>query len=177
MICKAIIYNSDLDNLAKKSSLSSDEAFLLRFKNALETRIQANFYVQFMHLKTYLILKYQNIKMEFVQIDNGANLTSRGKLQKFREGTQKGFPDVMILLSIKSINRVIFIETKRIGTPSQIKISPDQEIWQEKLTEMHWKSYITNNPVFFRQKICQEIENFFNFYTVDNLSHPNTNLN
>lgn len=173
---KAIIYNSDIDNLYKKSSMSSNEAVLLRYKGALETKIQSHIYTNFKNFKLYILNKYPGAKLHFVQFDNGGKMSKTierggkiiytGRLQKTREGTQKGFCDLGIFLSTSSgqFNQIIFVEAKRVGTPSQIKINPEQQSWFEELNSMGWKCHITNNPLYFSKIICKEIEAFFEYY-------------
>ena len=72
-----------------------------------------------------------------------------------------GFPDVVILASLAGSQLVIFVEFKRIGTPSQVKISDNQKHWNEVLQAMGFLAFITNNPLYFEKVICGEIRKFF----------------
>lgn len=133
----------------------------MRYLNALETTIQSHGRNHFLHLKQEMVWKYPGAEMEFIQLDNGTNLTQTGKFKKWREGTVSGFPDVTILLSWKGQQKIIFVEFKRIGVPSSVKISDNQKAWNQKLQAMGFQAHIMNNPIYFEKKICGEIRKFF----------------
>ena len=156
-----IIYNKDIGELSKSSVMSAEAATLLLYLNAVEEKIQTHARNQFLRLKQEIINKYPDAKMEFVQIDNGGNLTLQGRVAKARQGTANGFPDVMLIMSFRGQNMTFFVEFKRIGTPSQIKISEEQKAWNQKLNSMGFLAYITNNPIFFEIEICGKIRGWF----------------
>ena len=118
-------------------------------------------------------LKVQNKfnQLEFVQIDNGD--TAGGKLteiqrmvlykRKKAEGGRKGFSDVMMPFYSATLNYhdVVFCEVKKIAAPSGINLREEQLDWFLKLNSMGFKSYITNNPIFFKKVVLEEIKNYF----------------
>lgn len=160
---KPIIYNSDIKQISTKPSITPMEATLLRYENALETTIQQHCRNIFLRMSQEIKVKYKGARLKFVQIDNGANLSVGGKIRKWKEGTVADFPDVLLLASTpcKQFNMIGFVEFKRIGTPSQIKIKEGQLECQKDLQDMGWPSYITNNPFYFEQVICQRFVEFF----------------
>lgn len=160
MINDPIIYNRDIEELSQRSFIPSELSVLMRYLNALETTIQSHGRNHFLHLKQEMVWKYPGAEMEFIQLDNGANLTQTGKFKKWREGTVSGFPDVTILLSWKGQQKIIFVEFKRIGVPSSVKVSDNQKDWNQKLQAMGFLAFITNNPIYFEKKSAERSENF-----------------
>lgn len=154
---KPIIYNKDLREIQKKQQISTDELFLLQFasnkKGCLEKQIQEICHIMFCN-------KFDG--RGFIAVDNGD--TAGGNLKPFQRialyknkkkmGTKHGFPDVMLIVK----NKIVFVEFKRIGTPSQIDIKQDQLDYQKWLTDNGFKAYITNNPLFFRDVILKEFK-------------------
>jgi len=154
---KPIIHNKDIKAIAKKAetqSISQDELLLLKLENAVETKIQQTCRQMF--------LQQFRDKGLFVQIDNG-NTFAKGVSQAQRmalfrrkeaEGSLAGFSDSMMLLN----GKVVFVEFKRIGTPSQINIRPEQQKYCDWLNANGFKAYITNNPIYFRDIILKEFK-------------------
>jgi hypothetical protein len=110
-------------------------------------------------------------ELEFVQNDNGdtagGSLTQIQRMvlykRKKAEGSRKGFPDCSMLLFNQGLNLrdTIFCEVKKIAAQSSIHIREEQLELFLKLNGMGFKSYITNNPIFFRDKVLGEVRNFF----------------
>lgn len=150
---KPIIYNKDIKELENKATLTTDEMILCRLgKGCLEKVIQETCHTMFK-------LKFD--PRGFIAIDNGD--TAGGNLKDYQRivlyknkkklGTKHGFPDVMLIKE----GKIVFVEFKRIGSESQIDIKQDQLDYQEWLKSMGFKSYITNNPVYFNNVILKEL--------------------
>jgi hypothetical protein len=73
-----------------------------------------------------------------VAIPNGAKRGQRAMNQALREGLQPGFPDVLCLAP----GRVAFIEFK----DAKGKLSPGQEVWLEKLSDMGFPATVCRDP-------------------------------
>jgi hypothetical protein len=146
---RSIIYLSDIKELSKQKEISNQDLFYLRLPKAryLETYIQQQCKKIFDNLQ----LKYQNIPMQFLQIDNGGEYSSiANKMRKKAEGTVKGASDVIMFIK----NKVIFCEFKRIGAPSQIDIKQEQVDFQERMKkDFNCYCIITNNPLYFNSYI------------------------
>ena len=109
--------------------------------------------------------------MEAVKNDNGdavvSKLTDNQRMafyaRKKAEGFKGGFPDLTILLfnSRLCLRDTMYLELKRIDAPSGIHLTEEQLVWFVKLNNMGYNSYITNNPIFFRDVVLKEIKNFF----------------
>ena len=109
--------------------------------------------------------------MEAVKNDNGdavvSKLTDNQRMafyaRKKAEGFKGGFPDLTILLfnSRLCLRDTMYLELKRIDAPSGIHLTEEQLDWFVKLNNMGYNSYITNNPIFFRDVVLKEIRNFF----------------
>jgi len=149
---KPILYNKDLRVLEKKDTLTTDEMILLRLgRGCLEKEIQKT-------CNTIFCAKFD--PKGFVAIDNGD--TAGGKLLPYQRillyankkklGTKTGFSDVMLIRE----NKICFVEFKRIGSESQIDIKEEQVDYRNWLESMGFKSYITNNPIFFNKVILSE---------------------
>jgi len=76
---------------------------------------------------------------------------------------RKGFPDISIYLYSANVNLrdTVFCEVKRIGAPSEIHLTEEQLNWFLKLNSMGFNSYITNNPIFFKDVVLKEIKSNF----------------
>ena len=83
--------------------------------------------------------------------------------RKKAEGFKSGFPDLQILLYNNSINLrdTMYLELKRVDAPSGIHLTEEQLEWFVKLNNIGYNSYITNNPIFFRDVVLKEIKDFF----------------
>jgi hypothetical protein len=161
---KPLIYNSDLKALQTKTNVTPEEYHLISLANALETKIQQSCHNMFNVLAQELEIKYGKKVMEFVQIDNGASLKPSGKIRKQKEGLKRGWPDVMLAIGSPcgQFSETIFIEFKRIGTPSNIIISLQQQYYHDWLNRTGFNAYITNNPLYFKEAILGKVREFFN---------------
>lgn len=160
MINNPLIYNKDIKKLEKIDGLTPDEWQLVTLHNALETKIQ-----QICHniFNNTILSNINNNKIaEFVQVDNGGKLKPCGKIRKYKEGTKKGWPDVFLIFGKKGYNKIIFIEFKRIGCLSSVQITPEQQYYHDWLNGIGFTTYITNNPIFFKNVICKEVTDFLN---------------
>lgn len=161
MINKPIIYNNDIRKLESKPDITPFEWELITFKNALETKIQQYCHNIFNTLAQSLEIDNKSKFAEFVQVDNGGRLKVSGKMRKRAEGTKKGWPDSFLIFGKKDYNKTIFIEFKRIGCSSSVKITPEQQYYHDWLNSIGFDAYITNNPVFFKNVICKSVVDFF----------------
>jgi len=154
-----LIYNKDIP----KDPNTAAELILSRFHNALETKIQQHCHKEFNALASEVQFKYGKKLMEFVQVDNGGKMGIRQKSKKKAEGTKAGWPDCELILGSPcgQCPISIFVEFKRIGTPSQIHITDDQKHYHDWLNKIGFKAYITNNPIFFRDVILGEVRKFY----------------
>lgn len=161
-----IVVNKDIPKEPKKST----DLALHHFQKLNEGEIQTNFCRMVDELNFELQNKNKFSRAHAVQIDNGdsagGSLTQIQRInlykRKKREGSKSGFPDFMIPYFISNLNihNTIYVEVKRIAAPSGIKISKDQLKWFLELNKMGFNSYITNNPIFFKEVILKEIRNF-----------------
>lgn len=168
---KPLIYNSDIKFLSKKDSITADEMLLIPFHNALETKIQTYCHNLLKTLAFDLERKYNKKVVEFVQFDNGD--TSAGKLKpnqakalfsrKKREGSKRGFFDSGIFMGTPcgKHSKVILVEFKRIGSPSQIHITPEQQNYHDWFNSIGFEAHITNNPLYFREVILKSVRDFY----------------
>lgn len=145
MHLKSIIYNKDIE-------ANAQYAFL---ENMLETKVQQYCKKLFEWSLAEHQIAYAGF---FQQNDNGTDSSKAknaimNKMRKKAEGTISGWPDVSLVLQGGT---VIYVEFKRIGTPSQIIITDKQKVIHSQLKEMGFKTYITNNPLFFEQVIMKE---------------------
>lgn len=162
-----LIYNKDIKELESKASLTPNELTLLPLKNALETKIQELCHNTFKQLSFDLERKYGKKVVEFIHVDNGGKMGIRQKMKKKAEGVKAGIPDVSLFCGSPcgQYSKVILVEFKRIGTPSQIDISEEQQYYYDWFNSIGFKAYITNNPVFFKDVICKEVTDFFDSIT------------
>lgn len=161
---KSLIYKSDIKKIeqkAKTQNLTFNELSLVKDSKLSEQQIQSNCKTHIDGLNKELSLKKLG-KVKFVQIDNGGKLTRNGRMAKGRQGTISGFPDVMILCYSKKRkeNDTIFLEFKRIGTKSQIKIKENQIKQIEELKSMKFFSGFINNSLYFEKCVCLSIKEF-----------------
>tara|TARA_R110000868_G_scaffold17344_1_gene76361 strand:- start:33390 stop:33893 length:504 start_codon:yes stop_codon:yes gene_type:complete len=158
-----LIYNKDIP----KNPNTADELILANLENALETRVQ-----QLCHKFTNELnceLEYQTGKklLDFVQIDNGGKMGFAQKAKKKSEGTKKGFPDIILAFGTPcgQHSQIICVEFKRIAaSKSGIGIDESQLYYHDWLNSIGFKSYITNDPTFFRNVILQDVKDFFKKY-------------
>ena len=153
---KPIIFNSDIK--------ASNNMWLLPLYNANESKIQQTCKRFFDNFANSVQIQNKKKLLEFVHIDNGSKSGIRHKIKKKAEGTRAGFPDVMIIASKPDYSQrmVMFLEFKRIGTPSMIKIKDNQEEYKNWLSTIGFQSYILNNPVYFEKQILAIIQKFIN---------------
>ena len=161
-----LLFNKDIP----KEPKTPDELMLFRFANLKESEIQKYFFSQIQNLGIE-ISKNDFDFMEAVKNDNGdavvSKLTENQRMafyaRKKAEGFKGGFPDLTIFLynSRICLRDTIYLELKRIDSPSGIHLTEEQLDWFVKLNKMGYNSYITNNPIFFRDVVLKEIRNFF----------------
>lgn len=162
-----LLFNKDIP----KEPKTPDELLLLRFANLKESEIQKYFYSQIQYLTLEITKQNKFNYIEAVKNDNGdavvSKLTQNQRMafyaRKKAEGFKTGFPDLQILLYNNSINLkdTIYLELKRIDAPSGIHLMQEQLDWFVKLNNIGYNSYITNNPIFFRDVVLKNIKNFF----------------
>lgn len=164
-----LLFNKDIP----KEPKTPDELLLLRFANLKESEIQKYFYSQIQYLTLEITKQNKFNYIEAVKNDNGdavvSKLTQNQRMafyaRKKAEGFKTGFPDLQILLYNNSINLrdTIYLELKRIDAPSGIHLTEEQLEWFVKLNNIGYNSYITNNPIFFRDVVLKNIKNFFKY--------------
>ena len=162
-----LLFNKDIP----KEPKTPDELMLFRFANLKESEIQKYFFSQIRSLGIEIMSKNKLNFMEAVKNDNGdavvSKLTQNQRMafyaRKKAEGFKGGFPDLTILLfnSRLCLRDTMYLELKRIDAPSGIHLTEEQLDWFVKLNNMGYNSYITNNPIFFRDVVLKEIKNFF----------------
>ena len=162
-----LLFNKDIP----KEPKTLDELLLFKFATLKETDIQKYFYNQIQYLTLEVIKKDKFNYIEAVKNDNGdavvSKLTQNQRMafyaRKKAEGFKSGFPDLQILLYNNSINLrdTMYLEVKRIDAPSGIHLTEEQLDWFVKLNNIDYNSYITNNPIFFRDVVLKEIKDFF----------------
>ena len=162
-----LLFNKDIP----KEPKTPDELMLLRFAGLKESEIQKYFYSQIRNLGIEIMSKNKLNFIEAVKNDNGdavvSKLTQNQRMafyaRKKAEGFKGGFPDLTILLfnSRLCLRDTMYLELKRIDAPSGIHLTEEQLDWFVKLNNMGYNSYITNNPIFFRDVVLKEIRNFF----------------
>jgi hypothetical protein len=161
------LFNKDIP----KEPKTPNELLIYRLSQLKESDMQQYFYKQAVLLQHELKQLNKFNELEFVQNDNGD--TAGGQLsqgqrislykRKKAEGSRKGFPDISIYLYSANVNLrdTVFCEVKRIGAPSEIHLTEEQLNWFLKLNSMGFNSYITNNPIFFKDVVLKEIKSNF----------------
>ena len=162
-----LLFNKDIP----KEPKTPDELILFRFSGLKESEIQKYFFSQIRNLGIEIMSKNKLNFMEAVKNDNGdavvSKLTQNQRMafyaRKKAEGFKGGFPDLTILLfnSRICLRDTMYLELKRIDAPSGIHLTEEQLDWFVKLSNMGYNSYITNNPIFFRDVVLKDIRNFF----------------
>ena len=162
-----LLFNKDIP----KEPKTPDELILFQFANLKESEIQKYFFSQIRNLGIEIMSKNKFNFMEAVKNDNGdavvSKLTQNQKMafyaRKKAEGFKGGFPDLTIFLYNNkfTLRDTMYLELKRIDAPSGIHLTEEQLDWFVKLNNMGYNSYITNNPIFFRDVVLKEIKNFF----------------
>lgn len=163
----SLLFNKDIP----KEPKTSDELMLFQFANLKESEIQKYFFSQIRNLGIEIMSKNKFNFMEAVKNDNGdavvSKLTQNQRMafyaRKKAEGFKGGFPDLTIFLFNNkfTLRDTMYLELKRIDAPSGIHLTEEQLDWFVKLNNMGYNSYITNNPIFFRDVVLKEIKNFF----------------
>lgn len=154
-----LLFNKDVP----KQPNTASELIIYHSANKSESEIQQHFHKEFNAMAAELKFKHKDLELEFVQNDNGdsagGQLTQIQRIvlykRKKAEGSKAGFSDCSLIWSGAN---VIYCEIKKIGAPSEIHLSEDQFNWFLKLNKMGFKAYITNNPVFFKNHILEEIK-------------------
>lgn len=162
-----LLFNKDIP----KEPKTPDELILFQFANLKESEIQKYFFSQIRNLGIEIMSKNKFNFMEAVKNDNGdavvSKLTQNQRMafyaRKKAEGFKGGFPDLTIFLYNNkfTLRDTMYLELKRIDAPSGIHLTEEQLDWFVKLNNMGYNSYITNNPIFFRDVVLKEIKNFF----------------
>ena len=163
----SLLFNKDIP----KEPKTPDELMLFQFANLKESEIQKYFFSQIRSLGIEIMSKNKFNFMEAVKNDNGdavvSKLTQNQRMafyaRKKAEGFKSGFPDLTIFLYNNkfTLRDTMYLELKRIDAPSGIHLTEEQLDWFVKLNNMGYNSYITNNPIFFRDVVLKEIKNFF----------------
>lgn len=152
---KDLLTNSDIKEIEKKESLTPLDYRILSESTWSESQVQSACY-------NIIKAKYSSDNVTFQQNDNGGNLKKGGKIKKWREGTQAGFPDVTIWLwNSMNESAQIFVEFKKVGSPSQIKPSENQIKWHKFLIKKEELAHFCNNTTYFEMTICSQIDWFF----------------
>ena len=154
-----LLFNKDIP----KEPKTPDELMLFQFSGLKESEIQKYFFSQIRNLGIEIMSKNKLNFMEAVKNDNGdavvSKLTQNQRMafyaRKKAEGFKGGFPDLTILLfnSRICLRDTMYLELKRIDAPSGIHLTEEQLDWFVKLNNMGYNSYITNNPIFFRDVV------------------------
>ena len=162
-----LLFNKDIP----KEPKTPDELILFQFSGLKESEIQKYFFSQIRNLGIEIMSKNKLNFIEAVKNDNGdavvSKLTQNQRMafyaRKKAEGFKGGFPDLTILLfnSRLCLRDTMYLELKRIDAPSGIHLTEEQLDWFVKLNNMGYNSYITNNPIFFRDVVLKDIRNFF----------------
>jgi hypothetical protein len=162
-----LLFNKDV----AKEPKTNDDLVIRHFASYKESEIQQNFYKQFQVLQFEMKQLNKFNELEFVQNDNGD--TAGGQLsqgqrialykRKKAEGSRKGFPDISMYFYASNINYrdTAFCEVKKIGAPSEIHLTKEQLEWFLKLNSMGFNAYITNNPIFFKNVVLNNIREIF----------------
>lgn len=158
-----LLYKNDIVKLCFKNVQTPDDYFLSQFYQALETKVQQACHAMFNQLSLEYEHKFGKKVMEFTQFDNGGKMGFAQRSKKKAEGTKKGVPDVILFYGSPcgQYSKVILVEFKRIDVPSKIHISPEQQYYHDWFNSIGFKSYITNNPLFFRDVILQDVRDFY----------------
>ena len=167
---KALLQNKDLPNLKKATRFSTYELELVNHKGKKETFIQQAC-VRLIKACAASLPKGSSLK--FIQIDNGGKQSAGGRMRKYCEGTYACFPDAMIIATKNGKSKVFFVEFKRVDSQSAImgeknKITGRHDHFEDQLEEIEslvesgFSAYMTNNTVFFKNVIIEQIMEFFN---------------
>ena len=154
-----LLFNKDIS----KTANSADELIIYGMSKKSESELQQFFIKEFESMASEVKFKDKSIELEIYQNDNGdssgGNLTQIQRIvlykRKKAEGSKAGIPDLCL---IGSNAKISYCEVKKIAAPSGIHLTEDQFKWFLKLNKMGFKSYITNNPVFFKKVVLQEIK-------------------
>lgn len=144
---KPLIYNSDIkaiEKKAQKGSISIDEAALLKQKSWKELTLQQA-------CKNSFRSRFQD-KAKFIQTDN-SRTTAVQRMRSGLGGYEEGATDVYLVGKDK---KIVFVEFKRIGSPSEIEPTDKQKEMHEFLLNCNHKAYFCNNTVYFEKVICEE---------------------
>jgi hypothetical protein len=162
-----LLFNKDVPKIPN----NADELIIKRLSELKETNVQQFFYKQSNLLQCELKSLNRFNELEFVQNDNGdggaGNISNTQRMALFArkkaEGSRKGFPDVSMYVSVSATGYrdTTFCEVKKIGAPSEIHLTQEQLHWFIKFNDMGFNAYITNNPIFFRDVILNEIKKKF----------------
>jgi len=162
-----LLFNKDVPKVPNTAA----ELIIYNIAGKKETYYQQHFHEEFNAMAAELKMLHKDNELEFVQNDNGD--TAGGQLSQIQrmvlykrkkaEGSKHGFSDIsMYFYNAKTDqNGVILCETKKIGAPSEIHLREDQLEWFLKMNKMGFKTYITNNPIFFRDVVLGEVKKMF----------------
>lgn len=158
-----LLYNKDIP----KEPKTPDDLLLVRFAKLSESDIQKYFYQQIKILAIEASSKNKLHYLEAVKNDNGDAIVTKLSdtqkkffyMRKKAEGFKSGFPDLTILSYSASakLRDTTYLEVKKINAPSAIGLTEEQLNWFIKLNNAGFDSYITNNPVFFKNIILKQI--------------------
>ncbi len=168
-----LIYNKDIKAIEKAANtraLKPDELILFRLgQNCNETKIQGMFVNMIKSLREELKFLWGLSKSDILiaQRDNGAASKSQ-RFKKAREGNYSGMPDldVMCFNEANGQEKNIMIEAKGIYAPARVmgdeKHYKRQIACHDRLRTMKKDVYLTNNPLYVKKVICEDIRKFFN---------------
>lgn len=167
---KELLNNSDIREIEKKvptGKITSEELELLRLgRNCAETKVLSRIVniVKALRQELSFLWGFGPQDIVVAQRENAA-ITKSQRIKRAREGSNAGMPDLDIILGDGKRTKTIFIETKRIGSDSELKKnSPHflrQQECHDRLRRMGHSVYLTNNPVFVQKVVCEEIRRFF----------------
>ena len=159
-----LLFNKDIP----KEPKTPDDLLLVRFAKLSESDIQKYFYQQIKILAIEASSKNKLHYLEAVKNDNGDAIVTKLSdtqkkffyMRKKAEGFKSGFPDLTILSysATTNLRDTTYLEVKKINAPSSIGLTEDQFNWFVKLNNAGFDSYITNNPIFFKNVILKQIE-------------------
>lgn len=160
----ALIQNNHISQVEKKAltkNPTARELSILRHKGLSESRIQQKCHDL---TRSYAAFLKKPKRIKFVQIDNGGKMEVGLRMRKAREGTIKGYPDVLIQAFNGKDLKTWGVEFKKIGSMSQIigkKEHFERQLGMlEELSEMGIVTYMTNNIAFFEEVILVEVMDF-----------------
>lgn len=144
---KPLITNKDIKEIQKKalkSSISVDEAALLHQQSWKELTIQQA-------CKNIFRNRFSAKEAKFIQTDN-SRATASQRMRAGLGGYEEGATDVYLVGKNK---KIVFVEFKRIDTPSHIRITEKQQEMHNFLIACGFDAYFCNNTIYFEKVIMK----------------------